>query len=448
MKNYINFVNDHSGSMAHGGKAEAAKKDYNATIAAVKEAATSEMLDTVVSVVGIGLQDLKRGGDVLRQVVISNPHVLKPIERWPTPGGTPLFDGIGDIINLCESLPDAKEPDVSFLVQITTDGEEQHSQKENKATIASKISRLQDTGRWTFVARVPKGSRFRFDGLGIPAGNIVEWDNTAAGLEIATAQTKQAIGSFYQMRSAGAKSSNVFYTNAGAVDTSQLVDISKKVSLYLVDGFDVPEGIQIRDFILKRRSQYLKGAAFYQLTKSENRITETKLVVVRDRANGKIYGGQQARTMVGLPRFGNARLHPGDHKNYDIFIQSESVNRKLVKGTGVVYWEEMGVPFTEEELLKFIGKPLDSFTIVPQKPAVVQLPAVPVSFRPTPSPIPVTPIAKPAQGPTLNGRPIKILTKRDDARAQRGREWSIDLRKHADHAKSGVSPNARWAVYA
>jgi hypothetical protein len=228
------------------------------------------------------------------------------------------------------------------------------------------------------------------------------------------------------------------------VDTSQLVDISGKVSLYLVDGVGVQDGIQIRDFILSKRAQYLKGAAFYQLTKSENRITETKLVVVRDRATGKIYGGQQARTMVGLPRFGNARLHPGDHKNYDIFIQSESVNRKLVKGTGVIYWEEMGVPFTDEELLKFLAVPGQ---VVPPKPAVVQLPAVPVSFRPTPSPIPVTPMAKPIV-PTLNGRPIKILAKRDDARAQRGREWSIDLTKHADHVKSGVSPDARWAVYA
>lgn len=445
MKNYVNFVNDHSGSMAQGGKAQAAKNDYNATITAVKDAATKEMLDTVVSVVGVGVSDHSRACEVKRQVVISNPHVLKPIDRWDTSGGTPLYDGIGDMIDLCENLPDARDPNVSFLVQITTDGEEMHSKKETKSTIYHKVSRLQGTGRWTFVARIPRGNRSNFDGLGIPSGNIVEWDNTADGLLRATAQTAQAIGSFYQQRAAGATSSTVFYANAAAVDTNQLVDISSKVSLYVVDGVGVTEGIQIRDFILSKRAQYLKGAAFYQLTKSENRITEKKLVVVRDRASGKIYGGQQARTMVGLPRFGNARLHPGDHKNYDIFIQSESVNRKLVKGTGVIYWEEKGVPFTEEELLKFLAP---AAMIVPPKPAVVQLPAVPVSFRPTPSPIPVTPIAKPIQGPTLNGRAIRILPKRDDARAQRGGAFSIDLRKHADHLKVGVGPTDRWAVYA
>jgi hypothetical protein len=437
-KNYINFLNDHSGSMA-GEKSEAARKDYNATIGVVKDAASREMLDTVVSVVGIGIPDKKRGGEVVRQVVVSNPHVLKPIERWETHGSTPLYDGIGDIISLCGSLPDADEPDVSFLVQITTDGEEYRSTKESKDSIARKIRSLQETGRWTFVARIPKGERYRFNGLNIPADNIIEWENTAAGLEKATAQTAQAYNSFYAMRSAGAKSSNVFYTNAANVDTSKLVDISNKVSLYVVEG--VEEGTQIRDFILKKRSQYLKGAAFYQLTKSESRIAETKLVVVRDRSSGKIYGGQQARTMVGLPQYGNARLHPGDHKNFDIFIQSESVNRKLVKGTGVIYWEEMGVPFTQEELERFLA-PAVPKVMLPPKPAVVQLPQVPVSFRPTPSPIPVS---KQIQIPHVNGKPIKIFPKRSDAR-QAGS--LVDLKKVDWAAKVGVGQNDRWAVYA
>jgi len=394
------------------------------------------------------LRDFKRNGEVLRQVVVSNPHVLKPIDAWPCPGGTPLYDGIGDMIDLCESLPDASEPDVSFLVQITTDGEEQHSRKETLNSVSSKIRRLQSTGRWTFVARTPKGNRHYFTGLGIPSDNIVEWENTAEGLRNATVQTQQAIGSFYQMRSAGAKASTVFYANAAKVDTSQLVDISDKVSIYVVDGFGVQEGIEIREFILKKRAQYLKGAAFYQLTKSESKIAETKLVVVRDRNTGKCYGGQQARTMVGLPQYGNARLHPGDHKNYDIFIQSESVNRKLVKGTGVLYWEEKGVPFTTEELERFLAKP--AAAVVPAKPAIVQLPAVPVSFKPTPSPIPVTKMNQ-VQQPYVNGKPIKVFPKREEARQalRVGAPGSlIDLNKFEWSAKVGVGPNDRWAVLA
>lgn len=412
MKTYYNFVNDHSGSMREGGKADAAAKDFNATITAVKDAASREELDTVVSVVGIGIKDAQRGGEVKRQVVISNPHVLRPIDSWPTPGGTPLYDGIGDMIALCESLPDAGNSEVSFVVQITTDGEEMHSRKESRASICNKISRLQNTGRWTFVARIPRGNRHQFDGLGIPAGNIVEWDNSAEGLARATAQTQQAVSSFYTARSAGAKSSTVFYADAAKVNTAALVDISKKVSLYVVDGLGVTDGMQIRDFILQRRAQYLKGAAFYQLTKTEPRVTENKLVAVRDRTTGQIYSGLEARQMVGLPQFGNGRVHPGDHKNYDIFIQSESVNRKLVKGTGVLYWEEKGVPFTQEELEKFLAP---KAVVAPVKPAIVQLPAVPVSTRPTPSPIAKSPSLVAASA-TVNGRAVKFYSSRQDAR--------------------------------
>lgn len=52
MKNYISFVNDHSGSMS--GLASAACADFNANIAAIKDAASAEMLDTVVSVAEVG----------------------------------------------------------------------------------------------------------------------------------------------------------------------------------------------------------------------------------------------------------------------------------------------------------------------------------------------------------------------------------------------------------
>src|SRR5262249_39022432 len=129
MKNYIGFVNDHSGSMAS--IAKAAMEDYNTNISAVANAASREMLDTVVSVVGVGIgPDVKHHRDgfgVKRQVTISNPNVLKPINTWPVTGGTPLYDGIGDMIDLLSNLPDANSNDVSFLIMVTTDGQEMHS---------------------------------------------------------------------------------------------------------------------------------------------------------------------------------------------------------------------------------------------------------------------------------------------------------------------------------
>lgn len=429
MKNYVGFVNDHSGSM--GSLARAAVQDYNTTITAVKDAASREMLDTVVSVVGIGLVPNARGRDgcgVKRQVVISNPHVLKPLTSWPTPGGTPLYDGVGDMIELFQSLPDYHDQNVSFLVITTTDGREEHSSKYDRYKLASKIRELQATGRWTFVFRVPKGYKDSVSSLGVPLDNIQEWGTTQQGMAESTAQTTAAVNSYFTARASGAKSSTVFYANAQAVNVAALTDISKDVSLYVVDAAD--NGIQIRDFILKHRMEYLKGAAFYQLTKTEPRITPNKLIAIRDRSNGKIYSGKEARDMLGLPHTSNARLHPGDHGNYDLFIQSESVNRKLVGGTGVLYWKAIGVPFTAEDLAKFAPKP-----VVPAAPAVVQLPAVPVSTRPTPNPA-----SGVQHGDVVNGRPVQWFKTRSEARAS-GKTPQDAYAQQVTNAKQ------RWFVY-
>lgn len=385
-KQYIGFVNDHSGSMAT--LARAAIVDYNSTIGAVKDAASREMLDTIVSVVGIGIG--ASGYGTKRQVVISNPHVLKPVTSWSTDGGTPLYDGIGDMIELFESLPDYENPDVSFLVLTTTDGQEMHSKKYNSVTLARKIAGLQSNGRWTFVFRVPEDKSHTItDRLGVSRENIQEWGTTTEGMAKSTAATVMAFDKFYATRAAGKTSSTVFYADASAVSAkvlkTSLKNISKEVSLYVVPQEDA--GIEIRPFVLKHRMEYLKGSAFYQLTKTEARVQETKLIIIRDRVTGDVYSGTEARELIGLPTKGNARLHPGDHGNYDLFIQSTSINRKLVGGTGVIYWKAIGVPFTAADTAYLNGP-----TAAPKvKPAVVTLPAVSPTNKPTPSPLVPTP---------------------------------------------------------
>ena len=64
MKNYICFVNDHSGSMYN--VVNAAINDYNSIIESVKNAATREMQDTIVNTVGFGLS---AAGRIERRVV-------------------------------------------------------------------------------------------------------------------------------------------------------------------------------------------------------------------------------------------------------------------------------------------------------------------------------------------------------------------------------------------
>jgi hypothetical protein len=377
-KNYIAFVNDHSGSM--GSLASAAASDFNANIKAIKEASSTEMLDTVVSVAKVD------GYTNPLSVVISNPHVLKPVTHWESCGGTPMWSTTTKMLKMLAGLPDANDEHVSFLVMMTTDGEATDHQHHGE--LRNLMATLLPTGRWTFVARVPKnisrGLLGKLAELGISKENIQYWENTAAGMAQSTVQTTQAMGTFFRARSAGAKSSSSFYVDASQVNVAALDDVTKKVSLYVVPQED--NGIEIRPFILRHRMDYLKGSAFYQLTKTEARVSYTKQVLVRDRATGKIFAGKEARKMIGLPNDRNARLHPGDHKNFDLFIQSESINRKLVGGTGVIYWKEIGVAFTQAELDKYTGA---AATPTAAKPAVVTLPAVPVSNAPTKSPIPV-----------------------------------------------------------
>lgn len=400
-KNYVLWINDHSGSMRD--LAEAAKNDYNANIVAVKEAATREMQDTVVSVVAVGINSGKYYADglssnVLRQIQISNPHVLKPVTNWPTPGNTPLYDGIGNGIELLMNLPDANDSNVSFLVMVTTDGEEYGSTKYSSSKLRDLITKVSASEQWTFAFRIPEsGNKKPILDLGIPEGNIQFWETTTDGLKASTVKTVAAVDTYYAARASGARSSNTFYADASQVNVKALEDISKKVSLYVVDPAD--NGIEIRDFVLKHRMEYLKGAAFYQFSKSEARISHTKKILIRDRVTGKVYAGDEARQMVGLPTNSNARFHPGNHGNFDLFIQSDSVNRKLVGGTGLLYWAEIGVKFTDADLAYLKPKVVNN---------VVQLPAVPVSNKPTPSPIPVTAKAK---------VPVRTFRTREEARA-------------------------------
>lgn len=375
MKNYISFINDHSGSMAE--LVNVAIADYNSNIAAIRDAATKEMLDTVVSV-------SEAGDNVRHPVTISNPHVLKPITNWRAGGTTPLWTAMIEQINMLSTLPDIDKPNTSILVISTTDGDATDSHMLQQ--LIYKVQEKVKTGRWTFVFRVPKHlsnhAQLSLKSLDIPAGNIFHWETTTQGMQAASVATQTAMTGYFASRSAGAKSSSAFYADTSNVNVAALEDVTSKISLYVVPDTDM--GIEIRPFILRHRMEYLKGSAFYQLTKTEAKVGHQKKILVRDRPTGKFFTGNSARDMIGLPHDRNARLHPGDHKNFDIFIQSESVNRKLVAGTGVAYWKEIGVPFTEADLAYL--KPKEAAPTTP----VVQLPAVPVSNAPTKSPIPVT----------------------------------------------------------
>lgn len=330
MKQYIGISRDHSGSMFS--LKAAAQRDYNDNVDEIKHAALGHKIDTIVTTV-------ECGGNVRRSIVNSNVQMLATLASYRTDGQTPLFDSVGELIELLSAVPDSDDPSVSFLVMAITDGEENASTKYNARKLAAEIKRLQATDRWTFVFRVPAGYGRALVNLGVPEGNIQEWEQTERGIRESSEVTRKALNNYYIQRSTGVRSTDSFYTDLSHVSKAQikavLSDISHIVRIWPVRGSD-----QIRPFVERKLGHEMRlGCAFYQLSKPEKVVQSHKMLVIRDKNTGAVYGGPAARDLLNLPHTGTIRLYPGQHGDYEVYVQSTSTNRKLMPGTNVLYWD-------------------------------------------------------------------------------------------------------------
>lgn len=137
----------------------------------------------------------------------------------------------------------------------------------------------------------------------------------------------------------GQTMSSSFYMDVAQVPLSQVkrvaTDISGEAHVFPV----IRGGEEIRSFVEKNlRYPMALGGAFYQLTKPEPKVQPRKQIILRDKLTGRLYGGRDTRSLLRLPSNGDVKLSPGDQGQYDVFVQSTSVNRKLIAGTDVVYW--------------------------------------------------------------------------------------------------------------
>lgn len=340
MKTYIGISRDHSGSMRSISKYAA--RDYNANINAIKEGSEIGNQDTIVSVVKCGIGCPAQN---LREVTNSSVNKLQSLDEsaYITDGNaTPLFDSVGMLIDQLSATPDANDVDVSFLIMAVTDGGDNASVNYSARSLGEKIKKLQNTDRWTFIFRVPPGESRTLISMGIPEGNIQEWDANAAALERSTKVTTQAFKNYFTDRAAGKTATRSFYTtNLSEVTKKEvresLDDITKKAKFFKVSNNE--DGVQIRDFIETHTGKKMvKGSGFYQLTKTET-VQDYKIIAIRDISNKKVYAGDNARQLLGLPYNGDVKVKPGDHGKFEIFIQSTSVNRKLFTGTELMFCE-------------------------------------------------------------------------------------------------------------
>jgi len=316
------LVVDGSGSMS--GLRNAALKALNTTIYSIKENAKKTKQKTTISLLWFGV-----GAGGIRPEFFRVPSdEVGVVLYYPTEGMTPLYDGIGEAITQLKTIGDS--PNVSYLVITITDGHENNSYRYVRS-IHEMMHNCQVTDRWTFAFQVPVGQKEAVAReLKIPSGNITEWEQTTEGVANVTVQTVVGVSSYFKGRSAGESSTKKFFVEAGDLSKTEvkqaLTDIRSKVKV-----LQVKREVEIRSFVEHCLGNYEKGSAYYQLTKPE-KVQSYKNILLMRKRDKAIYGGVQAKSLLNFPP-GDVKVVPGNHGDWDIFVQSTSVNRKLVRGT-------------------------------------------------------------------------------------------------------------------
>lgn len=101
--------------------------------------------------------------------------------------------------------------------------------------------------------------------------------------------------------------------------------------------FTVDDDIGIKEFCDLMHIRFAKGRGFYEFIKPEI-IQPQKEIVLMNRETGDLFEGETARKIAGIgTNEERAKIKPGDLPKYRIFIQSTSVNRKLLSGQGFLY---------------------------------------------------------------------------------------------------------------
>ncbi|MEV5281697.1 VWA domain-containing protein [Streptomyces sp. NPDC051994] len=233
--------------------------------------------------------------------------------------------------------------DHSFLTFVLTDGQENASHRcpdapaKNPRELVAAVSEMIATqdDNWTLAVLVPDqmGKREAMQ-CGFPKDNIAIWDATSTrGLEEAGQVIRQATENFMVGRTQGIRGSRaVFSTGSEAVNK----DTIKAAGLTPVDPSEyqlipVARDAAIRDWVIECGHAYRTGCAFYQLSKTE-KIQAQKQIAVLEKKTDRVYTGPEARALLGLPNT-EARVKPDHNDGFTIFVQSTSVNRKLVAHT-------------------------------------------------------------------------------------------------------------------
>ena len=332
--NHFILLLDRSGSM--NSVRVDALNGLNKTIRDIQKAAEESRQQTEIS-----LYDF---ADYVNRPYYRRPtQMVEQLNTYYPNGGTALFDAVERGIN-DHLVPESVYEDHSYVVIAITDGQDNQSRDKTGRTMNELIRKVQGSDRWTVTFQLPPHSKDWFcRNFSVPEGNVTEWEATRQGVERATEQRFLGTQSYFAGRAVGMSSTKGFYekvtTDLSKLDTNTLrntlTNIAGQVKTWMVDREE-----DIQPFVQRQLGNvpYIPGTAFYALTKTEARIQPYKKVLLMEKGSRAVYGGDEARRLIGLKDNATCRVIPGNHGNFDIFIQSTSNNRKLVRGTKVLYY--------------------------------------------------------------------------------------------------------------
>jgi hypothetical protein len=246
--------------------------------------------------------------------------------RWPMGQSTALRDAIGLALERVE-----RRPNIPALVSVFSDGEECASYLYSAARLSVLISKLEKTGNLTLTFAGPASARNLLAGVGVPAGNFQAWDGSAKEMVEVAAATTTAASTYSVLRATGQTSSKAFYADVSQLTSQGIRAMTKKVEPAEIKKVTSRmAGRAIADFY---GTKFKPGNHYYELLKPEYLQDDKDLVVFIKDANEYRLGSRAVRTMLGLPETGRIRVRPAQYTDkFQLFIQSSSLNRKVVEG--------------------------------------------------------------------------------------------------------------------
>jgi len=264
-------------------------------------------------------------------------------ERYhPNEGATRLYDAVRTAVvaALGVSIPS--------LIYLITDGEPtgytMTAIASHRSLAAARVKEALDSKRVTMICVGPPTATAFFESCGIPGGAdgcIRSWDGyDAKDLDKITGQVSEGLKSYAAAREAGETQVKKFFVDGRKLEARlhELIDITALCKVLRVDRECV-----LQPFVEDSGHKFVPGANFYPLTKKET-LRPNRAILVRPKnrngvnggAFGHVFSGPNVREVLGLPTDREVTVEPGDMGNLELFLESSSHNRLLVRGTDLI----------------------------------------------------------------------------------------------------------------